>query len=149
MNDEIRDAAAKKLEHIERYSDIATEDSSRKWLKSLAPLIESAKPVPEIEFRLSAMAQLLDFPAFCYTKETLRLFAEKHKFLPTYQELSEFLKGIAQKTKNEAFRCRKILQGQGPEKSQEPNYPEGDERTRLADKFAGLRSKITKKAEEV
>lgn len=149
ITDDIKHAAAKKLDYIEKYGEPASEESAIKWLKSLAPLIESAKPMEEIEFRLNSMAQLLDYPTYCFTKETLKLFAEKHKFLPNFHDLSEFMKSFVQKTKNDAYRCRKILDGDRQKEKADNNLTTSDERARMAEKLAELRRNTFKKVEEV
>lgn len=107
---EIKLAAQDKLDYIEKYNYLPPTDTVRRWLKSLAPLIESAKTANEIELRIAAMAGLLDYPAYCFTKETLYDFAKKCEFLPTLKKLSDFFDNIVTKVKYDVWKCKKILE---------------------------------------
>lgn len=150
VSEGLKEAASSRLAFIEKYSHAPSPSRVADWLTSLLPMIETAKNGEDVQDRIGALSQGLDYPAYCYTQENLFAFAKKHKFLPAMADVAAFFDEVVRKTEKEADRCRRILNGDKKKKTYEgPDYPVGDERKRLADKFAELRKSLCKDANEV
>lgn len=104
------------------------------WLLKLAALTAGSKPLSEIEAQARAYAELLDYPAFAYTRDTLREAGGKRfKFFPTLTELCAFFDEKVSAVREEERRCRMIAKADGRVRSaDEWHPPTEDEKARVA-----------------
>lgn len=63
------------------------------WLASLGTLCAGQMTAEDARVKVAAYVGMLDFPAECYTRDTLREAAELFRFWPSYAELSQFMRG--------------------------------------------------------
>lgn len=76
------------------------------WLLKLAVLAAGSKPRSEIEAQARVYAELLEFPAFVYSRDSLKAAAgERFKFFPAYLELNEFFREMVAGAREELRRC--------------------------------------------
>lgn len=109
ISQELREQAQQHLATIERYSAQPSSQAVDKWLRNLAPLLAGNNSAKDLELKLLAFSQMLDYPGYCYTPNSLREFARKQKFFPTFSELCEHLEQQKKISELEMDRCRAIV----------------------------------------
>lgn len=103
------------------------------WLLKLAALVAGSKPLSEIEAQARAYAEMLDYPAFVYSRDTLReAGGERFKFFPALAELCAFFDEKVSAVREEQRRCRLIAKADGRTR------PADDWRPPTEDEAAGV-----------
>jgi len=90
---EMREDAVNTLRRLEIAMVPATEDTIRKWLAALGNLCAARHGAAEAKQAIATYAAMLDHPASCFTRDTLRAAARRFKFWPAFAEVAEFLDG--------------------------------------------------------
>lgn len=84
------------------------------WLLKLAALVAGSKPLSEIEAQARAYAEMLDYPAFVYSRDTLReAGGQRFRFFPALAELRAFFDEKVSAVREEERRCHLIAQADG------------------------------------
>lgn len=84
-------------------------DTMIKWLSALGAVSASpSSDSTDVKIRMSAYANVMDFPPMCYTQGTLKRAARKFKFFPTVAELSNFFADIVDPIRKTRFDADRI-----------------------------------------
>lgn len=78
----VRAEAASRAAALERLLDPAPAEVARRWLLSLAALLERTPPAEELDAKVRAIVGVLDLPQCCYTPESLRVAGKAIRWFP-------------------------------------------------------------------
>lgn len=84
----IKVEAERALESLDRALAPAPRPVAAKWLAALGSVMPHSPNAAPFDERLRAMLPLVEFPASCYTDETLKLAARTCRFFPSIAELT-------------------------------------------------------------
>jgi hypothetical protein len=146
---DLRAAARREIDLIEQASYPAARDVVGDWLMCLGPLVIDTKrtTLEEVQIRISSYADLLDFPAYCYTRETLREAGEVFEYFPSYSRVFKFLSDIKSRVLSRKWRCQKILET-GEVKREQPFRPTPEQKEKILEGFEHIRAHLKAGIEE-
>lgn len=137
---ETRAHAATAAAHLEQSLAVESDaDGVAKWLGQLGILTAGKMTADDARMRLAAYAALLEHPAGCFTKGSLKRAAVKFTWFPSFAEVSEFLDGEVWWIKAKIIRLRKIAEHM-PNKAEVRQVTSADLRTAIAPAVAALTS---------
>ena len=106
---EISDEAVELVSACDEALRPAGHDTVIKWLSALGSVSASASSdSTDVKIKISAYANVMDFPPMCYTHGTVKRAARKFKFFPTVAELSNFFADIVDPIRKTRFDAEKI-----------------------------------------
>lgn len=91
---DMRDDALATLRRLDVAMAPSPIETTRKWLAALGNLVASRHGASEAQQAVRTYAAMLDYPASCFTRDTLRAAARQFKFWPAFAELAEFLDAL-------------------------------------------------------
>lgn len=103
-----RAIASQALALIETKFEPANPDGVRRWLQMLGTMTAGKTSAAEAHTKVELFAGMLDFPAGCYSKATLKAAAEKFSWFPSYAELHAFLTEENRRMFKDKFRLEQI-----------------------------------------
>ena len=118
-NTKLKAEAEARLAAAEAAIHPAPRDLALKWLASLGVLTAGKMGAEDARLKASAYLGLLDYPASCYTEDTLRAAATLFTWFPSYSELAGFLDARAREPRDLAYRLRRIAEGPKPRRQVE------------------------------